>query len=366
MPFARLSEALDTDRQVVTTRETIQGLYGRLSCEGSDDPSDDLLHEPRVYRSVFLSDIHLGAPGCRAAEVVKFLNHVRTEFTYWNGDIFDLWHLRIFEPASLGKLLKRGNLSRAQLTLVQKMLREDRRGSRQIFIPGNHDEAFRTLIGEGILIGNNVLTLFDAVHETADGKKFLVMHGDSFDAIVHNHRWLGILGTRVFGVLASLSIQIDRFRTNTPLINRLFDSVGLDRHWSLAHQIKAKADGASYDASYEQAMLSFLFRENATLVKRGAEPYSGIICGHTHVVCEKTFASPLDPISGKSIGPNQVSYYNTGHWTGRPAAEGTELYDPVRSNLPSCTALVEHCDGHLEIVRWDSTAGIVSLNSRKN
>lgn len=359
MYFARMSPASDL-LPAVDTRETVQDIYARLSSDSSDDPSDALLHEPLTYRAIFLSDIHLGTPGCRAGDVVKFLNHVRASFTYWNGDIFDLWHLRIFEPTGLGKLLKQGSLGRAQLTL-QKILREDRRNARQIFIPGNHDEAFRTLIGNGFLFGNSVLTLFDAVHETADGQRYLVMHGDSFDAIVHNHRWLGILGTSAFGMLAKLSIHIDRLRANIRWISRLFDALGLDRQWSLAQQIKAKSDGATYNASFEDAMLGFLFRENAALVRHGVQPFKGIICGHTHIARDQAFPSPLDG-QGAPIGPHEVRYFNSGHWTGRPVAEGDVHTDDA--DYPACTALVEHTDGRMELVQWNTSLGIVPFKPR--
>ncbi|MGZ3305329.1 MAG: UDP-2,3-diacylglucosamine diphosphatase, partial [Asticcacaulis sp.] len=340
-------------------RPSVQDIYAGLSSETGGDPGDELLHPVLTCRAVFLSDIHIGTPGCRAADVVAFLNHVKADFVYWNGDIFDLWHLHIFAPAGLGKLLKQGSLNRAQLTLIQKILREDRRGTRQVFIPGNHDEAFRALIGEGFRFGNRVLVMFDAVHETARGQRFLVMHGDAFDAIVHNHRWLGILGTSAFGWLAAFSLHIDRLRSRVRLFNGLLEALGLDRHWSLAARIKARADGAAYGASFEQAMLGFLFHENAARVRRGAAPYTGIICGHTHVAGHKLFNSPLQPMTGEPIGPRQVHYFNTGHWTGRPVAEGMDI--DVDDDRTACTALVEHSDGRMELVRWDRKAGIVVL-----
>jgi len=362
MPFHRQAPVVEDEGELLANgRRSAQWLYSQWLKEDSGDPDDALLHPPKTYRAVFLSDTHIGTPVCRAAELVRFLNHCQADYLYWNGDIVDLWHLRIFSPARMGKLLNSESFGRAQLTLIQKILREDRRGSRQIFIPGNHDEAVRALIGTGVRFGNQMLFLHDAVHETVTGERFLVMHGDSFDTIVRNHRWLGVLGTHVFGWLVGLSQTIDRLRGRVAAFNRLLERFGLDRHWSLAHQIKAKADGAAYNESYQRAMLTFMFRENANLAKRNAPAFSGIVCGHTHVAACKRFASPLNPVTGQSLGPRFIRYFNTGHWTGRPAVDGQDLPSPSDGEAPSCTALVEQSDGHMELVRWDALKGIVPV-----
>ena len=331
-----------------------------------EDISDRLMHPQHHYRSVFISDIHLGTASSRAADLVQFLNHVTTEYLFLIGDIFDLWKLRIFNPLKLGKLLGTGVFSRSQLTVLQKILRADRHGTKTVVVPGNHDEVLRDFVGVRL---SNIALVLDAVHETKEGKRFLVMHGDSFDGMVRRHRWLSILGTQAFEALARLSIQIDRWR-KCARINRALEYLGLESHWSLAHAIKTRADGHAYNVSYSYAMLGYLFARNAEIyachkkqprAQRGAY-FDGIICGHTHIPEVRDFLSPVDADTGEPIGPATVTYWNTGHWTGYTDEDrrpGTGL--PPLSDTPTCTAVVEHLDGHLESVWWVPQQGIRSL-----
>jgi UDP-2,3-diacylglucosamine pyrophosphatase LpxH len=343
---------------------SIERYYKRILPE-PEDTSDRLIHPQHRYRSVFISDLHLGTASTRAAELVQFLNHVKTEYLFLVGDVFDLWKLRIFNPLKLGKLLGTGVFSRTQLTVIQKLLRADRHGTKTIMVPGNHDEVLRDFVGMHL---NNIVLVLDAVHETRNGRRFLVMHGDSFDAMVRRHRWLGILGTHAFEAIAKLSIQIDRWRKYAR-INRALEYLGLESHWSLADAIKTRADGHAYTASYSQAMLGYLFARNAEIYARHKKQprthagayFDGIICGHTHIPEVRDFPSPIDEETGEPIGPATVTYLNTGHWTGHLDEDRSEAIHYESSDAPICTAIVEHLDGQLESVRWVSQKGILPL-----
>lgn len=344
---------------------SIERYYKRILLE-REDTSDRLVHPQHRYRSVFISDLHLGTASSRAADLVQFLNHVTTEYLFLVGDIFDLWQLRIFNPLKLGKLLGTGVFSRNQLTVIQKLLRADRHGTKTVVVPGNHDEVLRDFVGMRL---SNVALVLDAVHETQNGQRFLVMHGDSFDGMVRRHRWLSILGTHAFEAIAKLSIQIDRWRRYAR-INRALEYLGLESHWSLAHAIKTRADGHAYTASYSQAMLGYLFARNAEIYARHKRQpqahksayFDGIICGHTHIPEVRDFPSPIDEETGESIGPAMVTYMNTGHWTGQlDESKRTEPAFQESSDSPTCTAIVEHLDGHLEPVRWIAQKGIIPL-----
>jgi UDP-2,3-diacylglucosamine pyrophosphatase LpxH len=248
--------------------------------------------------------------------------------------------------------------------VVQKLLRADRHGVKTVFVPGNHDEALRDFVGARL---SNIMFLRDVVHETMDGRRFLVLHGDRFDGVIRRHRWLSILGTHAFEVVAKLSIRLDRWRKHAR-INRMLEYLGLESHWSLAHAIKTRADGQAYTASYSQAMLSYLFARNAQIYvwhkqrpTTPHEPYfSGIICGHTHVPEVRQFRSPVDADTKEAIGPPVVTYFNTGHWTGRPLDDTTvPAVWREGAQRPSCTAVVESLDGHLRAIRWVPGKGIV-------
>src|SRR5262245_47058844 len=127
------------------SRISIDRYYQRVLLE-REDISDRLIHPQHNYRSVFISDLHLGTASSRAADLVQFLNHIKTEYLFLVGDIFDLWQLRIFNPLKLGKLLGTGVFSRTQLTVIQKLLRADRHGTKTVVVPGNHDEVLRDFV----------------------------------------------------------------------------------------------------------------------------------------------------------------------------------------------------------------------------
>ena len=238
------------------------------------------------YRSVFISDIHLGSRGCQAELLLDFLRHMECEHLYLVGDIVDGWRLKSgwYWPQSHNDV-------------VQKLLRQARRGVKVVYIPGNHDEFARDYFGAHF---GGVEVMRDAVHVTADGKRYLVVHGDEFDGVVSHARWLAILGD--YGYRALL-------RANTGW-NRLRRRMGLG-YWSFAAFLKGKVKTATtFIDKFEQALA-----EEAR--RRGCE---GVVCGHIHKA------------EMRSIGG--IAYVNDGDW------------------VESCTAVVEHADGRLELIDW--------------
>jgi UDP-2,3-diacylglucosamine pyrophosphatase LpxH len=147
----------------------------------------------QLVRSIFLSDIHLGTKACQANHLLDFLKEYSSEHVFLLGDIIDLWSM------------SRGGVhwSAAQNTFVQKMLRRSRHGEKVIFIPGNHDEAIREYVGT---MFGNILVNHEYIHTAADGRRYLLLHGDEFDQVTRHHRWIAVLGDKAYDVLVSLNI----------------------------------------------------------------------------------------------------------------------------------------------------------------
>ena len=238
------------------------------------------------YRTIWISDVHLGTRGCKAEFLLDFLKTTESDTLYLVGDIIDGWRLR-----------RTWYWPQAHNDVVQKLLRKARKGTRVLFIPGNHDEFARDYAQ---LSFGDVEVATQAIHVTADNKRLLVMHGDAFDGVVKYARWLAHLGdgAYTFALWANHWLNILRRR------------LGLS-YWSLSAYLKHKVKNAvQYIANYEETM--------ATEAKKlGVD---GVICGHIH------HAEQRD-IDG-------ILYCNDGDW------------------VESCTALVEHWDGRLEILHW--------------
>jgi UDP-2,3-diacylglucosamine pyrophosphatase LpxH len=241
---------------------------------------------PTHYRSVFLSDIHLGTRGCQAELLLDFLRHMSCDRLYLVGDIVDGWKMKggWYWPQSHNDV-------------VQKILRLARKGAKVIYIPGNHDDRVRDFCGVHF---GGVLVARDAVHETAEGLRFLVVHGDEFDAVVRHAAWLGFAGDVAYRGLLTL---------NT-LLNRMRRRLGFG-YWSLSAFLKTKVKNAlQFIDSFETALADEARRRNV----------DGVICGHVHKPEMRDIAGTL--------------YINDGDW------------------VESCTALVENVDGGLEILHW--------------
>ena len=237
-------------------------------------------------RSVFISDVHLGTRGCQAELLLDFIRHLSCERLYLVGDILDGWKLRSgwWWP-------------QAHNDVVQKLLRLARKGVIVIYVPGNHDEFARDFCGVHF---GGVVVARDAIHVTADGRRFLVTHGDEFDGVVQYARWLALLGDWAYRAALML---------NT-LVNSARRRLGFG-YWSFSAYLKAKVKNAlKFIENYEAAVADEARR-------RGVD---GVICGHIHKA------------EMRQIG--DITYINDGDW------------------VESCTALVEHFDGRLEILEW--------------
>ncbi len=240
----------------------------------------------RRYRTVFLSDIHLGTRGCQAAILLDFIRGMECETLYLVGDIIDGWKLKSgwYWPQSHNDV-------------VQKVLRMARKGARVIYIPGNHDDRVRDFCGVHF---GGVIVARDAIFETAAGKRYLVTHGDEFDGVIHHAKWLAFLGDWAYRALLSLN-------TTWNLVRR---RMGFG-YWSLSAFVKVKVKNAlQFIENFEAAVADEARR-------RGVD---GVICGHIHKA------------ERRMIGG--VEYINDGDW------------------VESCTALVEHFDGRLELISW--------------
>ncbi|HRY06012.1 MAG TPA: UDP-2,3-diacylglucosamine diphosphatase [Hyphomicrobiaceae bacterium] len=218
------------------------------------------------YRSVFISDIHLGTRNSQTHALLDFLKHVDADTYYLVGDIIDFWKVR------------RGPAwSQSHNDVLQKLLRKVRKGARIVFIPGNHDEALRDYCGQSF---GGIDIVRDTIHECPDGRRYLVMHGDEFDVVVRYAKWLAFLGDRSY----ELALW-----SNAPL-NFVRRHLGLG-YWSLSAYLKRRIKTAvNFIGEFENALADVARR-------RGVD---GVICGHIHHAADRK-------IDG-------VHYLNCGDW----------------------------------------------------
>jgi UDP-2,3-diacylglucosamine pyrophosphatase LpxH len=247
------------------------------------------------YRTIWISDVHLGTRGCNADLLIDFLDSVDSDTLYLVGDIIDGWRLKKswYWPAKHNDI-------------VWRLLKRAKRGTNVIYIPGNHDEMFRQFVG---LSFGGIEIRSKAIHDTADGRRLLVLHGDEFDAVVLYARWLAMLGDAAY---------IAMMKLNT-LVNNLRARWGLP-YWSLSKHAKHKVKNA----------VEFISRFETAVAKAAADRgLDGVVCGHIHTAEARRFGD--------------VTYYNDGDW------------------VEGCTALVEHFNGEMEILHW---AAIVDARER--
>jgi UDP-2,3-diacylglucosamine pyrophosphatase LpxH len=218
------------------------------------DMADDAADEPAAgsgrttYRAVFISDLHLGTPGCQAGPLLDFLKSHSSQTLYLVGDIVDGWQLR-----------RRWHWPQAHNDVVQKLLRRARKGCKVVFIPGNHDEFARGFAGHHF---GGIEVREEAVHTMADGRRLWVIHGDHFDAVIQCAKWLAYLGDNAY----ELTLRLNRH------LNSLRARMGLP-YWSLSAYLKHKVKKAlNYVTAFEEAVA-------AEARKRG---YQGVVCGHIH------------------------------------------------------------------------------------
>ena len=240
-------------------------------------------------RTLWLSDVHLGYPGARADELLQFIRAMRCETLYLVGDIIDFWSLK-----------KRRHWPQAHNDVVRSLLGKAKHDTRVIYVPGNHDAVVRDYAGLSL---GNVEIHEKIVHETVDGRRLLVMHGDQFDAAVRHSRLAAVFGSAAYDSLLWTSRMVDRVRD------------GLGRpHWSLASAIKSRIGRArAYIERFECAAMREAAREGV----------DGLVCGHIH--------RPALRVVDRRL------YMNCGDW------------------VEHCTALAEHRDGRLELLRPGAT-----------
>jgi UDP-2,3-diacylglucosamine pyrophosphatase LpxH len=241
---------------------------------------------PQKYRTIWISDVHLGTRGCQAKLLLDFLQHTESDYLYLIGDMVDGWRLK-----------RSWYWPQAHNDVVQKVLLKAQQGTRVTYIPGNHDEGFRAQIGNsfgGIVVEQNT------VHELADGRRFLILHGDEFDLVVNYARWLAILGDYAYRAALVLNTWFNAARRR----------LGFG-YWSLSAYLKHKVKNAvGFIGDFEKTLSDEARRQNV----------QGIVCGHIH-------HAQIRDIDG-------ITYCNDGDW------------------VESCTALVEHFDGQLELLHW--------------
>jgi UDP-2,3-diacylglucosamine pyrophosphatase LpxH len=200
------------------------------------------------FRTIWISDTHLGTAGCQAARLLDFLRRTESEYLYLVGDIIDGWQLR-----------RRWYWHQTHNDVVQKILRKARKGTEVVYIPGNHDEAVRHFLGLGF---GGIAIRDEAVHRTALGLRLLVIHGDLFDAVVQHARWLAYLGDRLYLLTLKLNHHFNAFRAR----------LGLP-YWSLAQFLKHKVKNAvSYVLAFEEALAA----------EARVRQFDGVVCGHIH------------------------------------------------------------------------------------
>ena len=218
------------------------------------------------YRTVFISDIHLGTPGCQADALLEFLKRDTCDQLYLVGDIIDGWALR-----------RRWYWPQSHNDVIQKLLRKARKGCRVIYVPGNHDEFARQFVNHHF---GGIEVLEEAVHVTADGRKLWIIHGDYFDAVIRCAKWLAYLGDHAY----ELALKLNRY------LNNCRTRLGLP-YWSLSAYLKMRVKKAlNYVSDFERAVAHEAQR-------RG---YQGVVCGHIH-------HAEIRDIDG-------VTYCNDGDW----------------------------------------------------
>jgi UDP-2,3-diacylglucosamine pyrophosphatase LpxH len=211
------------------------------------DERDDAPHGRR-YRSIFISDLHLGTPGCQAGPLLDFLKSHPSDHLFLVGDIIDGWQLR-----------KRWYWPQEHNDVVQKLLRRARKGCRVVYVPGNHDEFARQFAGHHF---GGIEVLDEAVHVTASGQRLWIVHGDYFDGVIQCAKWLAHLGDTLY----EFTLRMNRH------LNTLRGRLGLP-YWSLSAYLKGKVKKAlNYVTDFETAVAHEARR-------RG---HQGVVCGHIH------------------------------------------------------------------------------------
>ncbi|WP_019939218.1 UDP-2,3-diacylglucosamine diphosphatase [Bordetella sp. FB-8] len=250
-----------------------------------------LASQPTRVRALFLSDLHLGTRGCQAELLLEFLRQHDADTIFLIGDIVE------------GRRLKsRRRWAERHRAVMAELFAKVHGGTRIVYVPGNHDQLLRQYAG--LHLGGIEIAL-NAIHETLDGRRFLVTHGDQFDVVLHRMPWLACAGHTAYHGLLALNAGLNMIRRR----------IGLG-HWSLSAWAKYRVKRVvNYISHFEDSLV-------AQAQQYGAH---GIVCGHIH--------HPSDHLLG------EIRYLNTGDW------------------VESCSGIVEHEDGRFELLCWHGQTG---------
>lgn len=245
----------------------------------------------KYYRTIWISDVHLGTKGCKADQLNSFLKNHRCDFLFLVGDIIDGWRIKKskwFWPHSHNQV-------------IRKILRKAEKENTQVlYVAGNHDEFLREYISEHTMSMGNITLVDEAFHSTSSGEQLWIVHGDAYDGITKYHKWVAILGDTGYNFLLWANTHFNSIRK----------MLGLE-YWSLSKAIKNSVKGA----------VSYIFEFENTVAKEAQKRnVDGVVCGHIHHAEKKEI--------------NNINYYNCGDW------------------VESCTALVEDDSGEIQIVTW--------------
>jgi len=282
MVFKSRTNILQAEANVLAALPNLQS--------GAKDFSEPTSGERRKFRTIWISDVHLGTKGCNAELLIDFLDHTDSDTLYLVGDIIDGWRLK-----------KKFYWPSEHNDIVWRILKRAHRGTRIIYVPGNHDEMVRPFSGMNF---GGVEIQRMAIHETADGRNLMVLHGDEFDTVMLAHRWLAFVGDALYHLMMKLNGWVAAIRK----------LMGLP-YWSISKAAKHKVKNA----------VEFISQYESVVARAAAErKVDGVVCGHIHTAEMRDFT-----YDGRT-----VSYYNDGDW------------------VEGCNTLVEHFDGQMEILHW--------------
>ncbi|MEA2111559.1 MAG: UDP-2,3-diacylglucosamine diphosphatase [Campylobacterota bacterium] len=240
------------------------------------------------YKSVFISDIHLGTNFSKAEDFLDFLKNTECENLYLVGDIIDGWAIK-----------RKLKWKQSHSDVIQKVLRIARKGTNVYFVAGNHDEFLRPFLP--LVLGNNLYVANEFSYEALNGKKYFITHGDFFDSITMTKKWLAILGDIGYDFLLYVNVILAYVRRK----------MGIKKYWSLSKYVKDNI----------KSSVSFITDFETVLAKHAKHHgYDGVICGHIHKAQHRQI--------------NDIEYLNCGDW------------------VESCSAVVEKQDGSFSVVNW--------------
>ncbi len=246
----------------------------------------------KKYRTLFISDVHLGSKGSQADALCDFLKHNTADQLYLVGDIIDGWRLK-----------KKWYFPQSHSNVIRRILTAAKRGTKVTYIIGNHDEFLRAFLQFNVSFGE-IAIRNRAIHHGEDGKRYLVVHGDMFDGLMRpSRKWLMFFGDHLYALLIGANTRLNALRR----------WLGMP-YWSLSKALKTRTKRAmNYILNFEEEVAAYCRRKDL----------DGAICGHIHVAEMRTI--------------NGITYMNDGDW------------------VESCTALAEHHDGRWELIEYHNS-----------